>query len=363
MAIFKCINRGAGGEKVGYAQPDKLLKYLIYAQDENGHYIKDTCGEYIPRTDYVSAINANTDTFCKDCRDHANVFGVNKNYGDLKYKHYMQGFSPEDSKKMTESECHQMGVEFAKTFYSDFPVLIVTHFEQEADSGGAHWHNHFVVYNCNVTNGRKLNTSGTLMREEKRYIISQALAHGLSDKELRMVDGKLLSSGSPDKISSAEYYNRKNHQKLLDMEKGLNKVQTTVKHTYYTQLQELRIVIANAAIETGSDQNKFRTYLRETYDVDTKVVRGGEISYLHPDRARADGSGWIRGRTLGNAYKWENIENADYKSHFRQITGRRDRGAEENFDVSGRNTTTGFGAERNDRTEIFGGSSIPKPGL
>lgn len=321
MAIYKAITKGSSKIPVGHAQPDKAVKYLLYQSDENGRYPKDDKGDLIPRTEFVTAINADKDNFCADCRELAKEFGVNQTYGDLKYKHYIQGFNPDDSKLLTKEECHRMGVEFAKTFFGDFPVMVVTHFEQEAETGGAHWHNHFLVYNCNVHNGRKLDTSGERMKEQKRYIITQALAHGLSDKELRMRDGQLLPSQNPDKVSSAEYYDRKYHQKLLDKEKKLHPNERIRQHTYYTQLQELRIVIATARQTAGNDQAAFRRYLQEVYGVKTKIVRGGELSYLHPDRAKTDGTGWVRGRTLGQAYTWKEIQNGTYQSHYGTVTG------------------------------------------
>ncbi len=321
---------------VGHAKPDKVVKYLLYQSDEQGKYPRDKDGWLIPRTDYVTALNADKDYFCTDCRDYAAKFRVNLRYEDLKYKHYVQGFSPADSELLTKDECHRMGVEFAETFFGDFPVLVVTHFEQEAEIGGAHWHNHFLVYTCNVHNGRKIDTSRPRMEEQKRYVISQALAHGLSDKELKMRDGQLLPSKNPDRISTAEYYDRKYHQKLMNMEKAkkLRPEDRIKQQTYYTQMQELRIVIASAYQHTDGDQAAFRNYLREVYGVETKIIRGGELSYLHPDRANADGTGWVRGRTLGNAYTWEALLNGDYQSHYRKIIGRGD--PEQPRDVDGR---------------------------
>lgn len=350
MAIYKAITKGSSKLPVGHAQPDKAVKYLLYQSDEKGRYPRDDRGDLIPRTGFVTAINADKDNFCDDCKDYAAKFKVNQTYSDLKYKHYVQGFSPADSELLTKDECHQMGVEFAKTFFGDFPVLVVTHFEQEAEIGGAHWHNHFLVYNCNVRTGKKLDTSGARMKEQKRYIITQALAHGLSDKELKMRDGQLLPSKNPDRISSAEYYDRKYHQKLMDREKKLHPDQRVRQHTYYTRLQELRIVIASAYQQTGGDRAAFRSYLREVYGVETKTVRGGELSYLHPDRAQADGTGWVRGRTLGNAYTGEALQNGDYQSHYRRITGRGDR-AESADDGARRSDVRGDGRAAEIRQE------------
>ncbi len=315
MAIYKAIARGSSGIPTGHAQPDKLVKYLLYKSDENGKYLRQD-HRLIPRTDFVTALGVDAKNFSDECRSIAADFGVNQSYADLKYKHYVQGFNVDDSKLLTKEECHQMGVEFAKTFFPEFPVLVVTHFEQEAETGGAHWHNHFLVYNCNIHTGRKLDTSGERMKEQKRYVITQALAHGLSDKELRMKDGQLLPSKNPDRVSSAEYYDRKYHQMLADREKKLNPESKIKQHTYYTQLQELRIVIASAWQKVGGNQTAFRRYLAEVYGVETKTVRGGELSYLHPDRATPDGKGWVRGRTLGNAYTWKELQNGNYQSHY-----------------------------------------------
>lgn len=323
MAIYKAVTNSVKGRGVGHATPTKLADYLRYKCDESGRTLRDANGQKMRRTDYVTAINAEVDTFSEDCKAVAEDFGVNKTYDDLKYKHYIQGFSPQDSKLMSKDECHQMGVEFAKTFFGDFPVMIATHFEQDTQSGEAHWHNHFLVYNCNVKNGRKLDTANARMREQKRYIVCQAKAHGLVGEELRMVDGVLQESESPNRVSDGEYKVRRYRQKLYDdMKNGATDGDIYKYQMYLTQMQELRIVISEAVLECGNDVEKIRKYLLDVYDVQTKIVRGGELSYLHPDRAKADSTGWVRGRTLGKIYTREAIENyADYEQAYRANFG------------------------------------------
>ena len=116
MAIFKVVT-SPEGKSIGHATPQKLEDYLKFEEDERG--------EKIPRTQAITAINADKDGFTESCEDVAAHFNTCNKYDDLKYKHYVQGFPPEDCGKMTEEECHALGVEAAKTFWGDFPVLIV----------------------------------------------------------------------------------------------------------------------------------------------------------------------------------------------------------------------------------------------
>lgn len=123
-----------------------------------------------------------------------------------------RGFPPEDNEKMTKEQCHRLGVELAKTLFGDFPVLIVSHFDQEND-GKYHWHNHFMVGNCNVRNGKKLDTSRGMLWAQKRFTAAQADAAGLTRRGLVLRDGEILESGKEDRISFAEWQMTKRCQR------------------------------------------------------------------------------------------------------------------------------------------------------
>ena len=145
----------------------------MYLRQKELKFKKDENGEYILRTKFISALNATEDCFSEDCEMLAMRFNT-CGEGSLQYKHYMQCFPKEDCCIITAEKCHELGLEMAKTFWGDFPVLIVTHFEN------ARYNNHFIVYNCNIKNGRKLKNSRSELLEQKQFVAYQMKRYGLT---------------------------------------------------------------------------------------------------------------------------------------------------------------------------------------
>lgn len=306
MAIFKTVVKsgGASGEtSVGHATPDKLIDYLKYTTTVDG--------DKILRTDAISAVNAGVDSFIWDCRAADARFNPGRGYNDLKYKHYIQGFAPEDSELMTRERCHELGTELARAKFGDFPVLVVTHYEQDAAEGKFHWHNHLLVYNCAVTDGHKINTSRAATWSQKRYVAAQAEREGLTRRGLILMPNGSIRSSQTESYTIAEKYIAKAGQARIDRDNELKTPKKTESRTFLTQKAELRLAIRAAAAHASS-YAEFESRLRETYGIKTKESRG-RISFLHPDRSATNG--WIRGRALGGAYEKEAIVEAVAKRH------------------------------------------------
>ena len=322
MAIFKVIT-SQDGKSIGHATPKKLEEYLKYMQDENGKTLKDGNGEKISRASAITALNADSDNFSLSCSILAEKMNTCKDYDSLKYKHYVQGFAPEDSELMSEQKCHELGVELAKTFFKDFPVLIVTHCDQKVSgTEDYHWHNHFIVYNCAVTDGHKLNTSRQMLKSQQKFVAEQAKANGLtSDRGLVLLEnGELRPSVMPEKITMAERKLRERGQRVLDMSE-----EELTKRIFNTQKAELRLAIINAKSYT-SNLDDYIKYLNDTYGIEVNITRG-KLSYLHPER-KGSGREWIRGKSLGENYTTEAIENGFKKSGNRSGYLGRNNGAE-----------------------------------
>ncbi len=287
MAIFKVIT-APDGSSIGHAKPQRLEDYLKHEEDEQG--------QKVPRDAHVSALNADAEHFSESCFDVALRFDTCNTYDSLKYKHYVQGFPPEDCGKMTKEECHRLGLEAAKTFWKDFPVLVVTHFDQEVEGTGEyHWHNHFVVYNCNVKTGRKINTTGAELWAQKRFVAAQAEEHNLTRKGLILENGRIRESKQEVKVNMAE---RQIHKR------GRARIGVSGGELFLTQKAELRLAILSAQMNTSS-YTEFCDYLKDTYGIQTKESRGS-LGFLHPER-RGQGRAWIRGKALGEAFTKEAI--------------------------------------------------------
>lgn len=310
MAIFKAVTR-PNGTALGRKSPRRLEEYLKLETDERGRVLRDNHGDPIPRDAMITALNADADDFTFSCQEVFAEFNVNRSRDALQYKHYVQGFPPEDNEKMDRETCHRLGVELARTVWRDFPVLVVSHFDQEND-GIYHWHNHFLVGNCNVRTGRKLCTSAASLQAQKRFVAAQADAHGLARRGLILEDGRILDSKAAERYATGEYQLAK-RLKARTREMSPEEVR---KHNTMTQKAELRLVIREAARKTDSF-DAFRDYLKTVYDVDVKLTRG-VISYRHPERKENENvrysNGWIRGRSLGADYEKEAILNAIEKS-------------------------------------------------
>ena len=286
MAIFKVIT-SPEGKSVGKATPQKLEDYLKYEENEQR--------EKLPRDATVSALNASAENFSEDCEWVRKKHGIKRDYASLKYQHYVQGFPPEDCGKMTREKCHALGVEAAKTFWGDFPVLVVTHYDQEVEGTGEyHWHNHFLVYNCNVHTGRRIKTCHAELWAQKRFIAAQADAEGLTRKGLILENGRIRKSDKEVKENMAERWVRKHGQAASG------------RDIFLTQKTELRLAIV-AARRNTSNYDEFCKYLYDVYGIRTKESREA-IGYLHPDRS-SQNRAWIRGDSLGKAFTKEAIIN------------------------------------------------------
>lgn len=314
MAIFKVVQTGGGGV-AGYATTQKVENYLKYELDEDGNPLVSEDGKSVQRAAFVSAQNANADSFSDDCSALAGLFATNDRYDCLKYKHYVQGFAVADSELMSKEQCHALGVELAKTLWSDFPVLVVTHTDRLSDgSEKCHWHNHFIVYNCS-TSGKKLSDNRRTLWSQKRYVAAQADAHGLTRAGLILSLGKIREGQAAKNETIGE-------KKLASRLK---------KQGEATKKAELRLAVKRAMTSCNS-YNEFREFLLDTYGVRTKE-KNGELLYSHPESTVGRGE-WLKATSLGEYATKEAIESGfnEFENGRNDFRGSIERGSERNAD-------------------------------
>ena len=205
--------------------------------------------------------------------------------GGVKYHHIIQSFSPEDN--ITPEKAHEIGKELADSQFKGFEVFVVTHKDKD------HIHNHLVVNSVSFENGLKYNASNKSLWDIKRE------SNRLCEREnLKTLD---LEHKAEKRISSAE-------KRIMD------RGQTPWK-------DELRQII-DIARERTKDLQSFREFLEKNFEIETRVTKNS-ISYKHPDHGKA-----IRGRSLGDKYNKEELENefnGQEKSIFRNGANERDR--------------------------------------
>ena len=186
--------------------------------------------------------------------------------GGVKYHHIIQSFSPEDN--ITPEKAHEIGKELAESQFKGFEVFVVTHKDKD------HIHNHLVVNSVSFENGLKYNASNKSLWDIKRE------SNRLCEREnLKTLD---LYHKAEKRISSAE-------KRIMD------RGQIPWK-------DELRQII-DIARERTKDLQSFREFLEKNFEIETRVTKNS-ISYKHPDHGKA-----IRGRSLGDKYNKEELEN------------------------------------------------------
>ena len=186
--------------------------------------------------------------------------------GGVKYHHIIQSFSPEDN--ITPEKAHEIGKELAESQFKGFEVFVVTHKDKD------HIHNHLVVNSVSFENGLKYNASNKSLWDIKRE------SNRLCEREnLKTLD---LEHKAEKRISSAE-------KRIMD------RGQIPWK-------DELRQII-DIARERTKDLQSFREFLEKNFEIETRVTKNS-ISYKHPDHGKA-----IRGRSLGDKYNKEELEN------------------------------------------------------
>lgn len=186
--------------------------------------------------------------------------------GGGKYHHIIQSFSPEDN--ITPEKAHEIGKELAESQFKGFEVFVVTHKDKD------HIHNHLVVNSVSFENGLKYNASNKSLWDIKRE------SNRLCEREnLKTLD---LYHKAEKRISSAE-------KRIMD------RGQIPWK-------DELRQII-DIARERTKDLQSFREFLEKNFEIETRVTKNS-ISYKHPDHGKA-----IRGRSLGDKYNKEELEN------------------------------------------------------
>lgn len=218
--------------------------------------------------------------------------------GGVKYHHIIQSFSPEDN--ITPEKAHEIGKELAESQFKGFEVFVVTHKDKD------HIHNHLVVNSVSFENGLKYNASNKSLWDIKRE------SNRLCEREnLKTLD---LEHKAEKRISSAE-------KRIMD------RGQIPWK-------DELRQII-DIARERTKDLQSFREFLEKNFDIETRVTKNS-ISYKHPDHGKA-----IRGRSLGDRYNKEELEN-EFNGQEKSISrnGERANRTEENKSRGAINETT-----------------------
>ena len=131
---------------VSYAEnPEKtifsdLKQVLKYAENE-----EKTIADNNEKTMYVTGVNCNRETALEEMLQVQRRF--DKETGNIAY-HAYQSFK---TGEVTPELAHKIGVELAEKMWSEYQVVVATHFNTGT------YHNHFVINSVNMFTGKKFN--------------------------------------------------------------------------------------------------------------------------------------------------------------------------------------------------------------
>lgn len=187
----------------------------------------------------------------------------------------IQSFKPGE---VTPEQCNQLGLELAEKIAPNHQVAVYTH----ADTN--HVHNHIVINSIDLETGKKYQSNKKQREFVKQKNDEVCREHGLS---------------IPEHNATMRY---------TQAEKGLiEKGKTSWK-------DEIREKIEEAKLRT-SDLESFSEHLTHL-GVEIKV-RGKNVSYK-----LSEGRKWVRGKTLGEDYTKEALENEFAVKHEKQSAER-----------------------------------------
>lgn len=232
----------------------------------------------------ISGVNCNPENMVNEFNTTKELY--NKN-GGVQYQHIIQSFDPKDN--ITPDKAHELGKELAEKQFKGYEVFVVTHKDKE------HIHNHFVVNSVSYENGLKYKASNKSLWDIKRESNRICERENLKTLDLDHKANERLTSGELRKELRGEI----------------------------TWKGELKQCIELAKEKTKSLE-EFREYLKENFDIETRVTKNS-ISYQHPEKEKP-----IRGKKLGIDYDKEELEHGFIRQK-KSIDREEDRRTEEQF--------------------------------
>ena len=161
-SLKRVLDYAENPDKTGYLG---LRQVLEYAENE------DKTGETdeLETCYHITGINCRVATAYEEMAAVKQRFG--KTGGNQAY-HAYQSFKPGE---VTPQECHEIGVNLARTLWGDrFQIIVTTHMDKH------HLHNHIVLNSVSFRDGKKFNDNKAAYAEMRRISDSYCRAHGLS---------------------------------------------------------------------------------------------------------------------------------------------------------------------------------------
>ena len=136
-SLSRVVNYAENPEKTIFSDLKQVLKYA--ENDEK------TIADNNEKTMYVTGVNCNRENALQEMLQVQRRF--DKETGNIAY-HAYQSFK---TGEVTPELAHKIGVELAEKMWSEYQVVVATHFNTGT------YHNHFVINSVNMFTGKKFN--------------------------------------------------------------------------------------------------------------------------------------------------------------------------------------------------------------
>lgn len=161
-SLKRVLDYAENPDKTGYLS---LRQVLEYAEDAD----KTGEGDAFETCYHITGINCRVPTAFEEMAAVKERFG--KADGNQAY-HAYQSFKPGE---VTPEQCHEIGVNLAKTLWGDrFQIIVTTHLDKH------HLHNHLVINSVSFKDGKKFNDNKATYAEMRRISDSYCRSYGLS---------------------------------------------------------------------------------------------------------------------------------------------------------------------------------------
>lgn len=288
MAILKHI----AGKNSNY---NAAYEYLVFDHDEkSGKQLFDEQGFPIVRDKYLlEGIHCLPETFAMECRRTNQKYHKNTKQEEIKTHHYIISFDPKDKELgLTMEKAQKLGIEYAAKNFPGHQAIVATHDDGNGNHSG-NIHCHIIINSvravdvpelpydarpCDQRAGFKHNCTKPLLKYLEQEVTKMCEENGYHQVDFEKSDKR---------ITNQEY--RKVHRE-----------QRSKNPDFQSRKEELREII-EAAVAVSTDEQSFRKYLKNQYDIEVTESRG-KWGYRLPGKQKS-----VRARKLGDRYEKESV--------------------------------------------------------
>lgn len=272
------------GEKAGAkSRPAKVIRYVL---NEEKTLAYDTVG--------LNGEEPYSKQFMQTAALHDSDYG----FDERKYYHYKMTFEEKDWDKnggeITPEIALDMGKKLCDKHFPGHEAVLSVH----GDTKNIHVHIVLNAYSYNQEQN-KIHISDNDYRELKDYAFELGQEYGLDENFWRdeVAAKRSRQQQELERDAGAEQVRYAGDEKYIEEKHGKNFADYSFKEQY-------RLAIDEAKLETGSREG-LQMYLKEHFDIDTKITEQGNIKYKLPDRKT-----YTSGKALGNLYELPAIDAA-----------------------------------------------------